>query len=272
MTDVSALYGLRLRTPRLELRLGSHEELVELGQLAESGIHPPEEMPFAIAWTDRIGEPDFVGLERRVPRAAPGRLVAGQVAAQPPRLGERRARRDAGAARGVVRGAAGRQHGLLARSRAPGARSRDRDAGGAPRARFPRSRRHACGVVLARGKRGVEARLREARLRRARRTHAEPARRARPRSRRRCWSARRGAARSRSRSRISTPASRSSASLARRGTSRPTSRTRRATRPVARRRVTRRTTPPACGSPRRRAPARRAPAGRARWSRHPRRA
>ncbi len=60
MTDVSALYGLRLRTPRLELRLGSHEELVELGRLAEQGVHPPEEMPFAIAWTDRIGEPDFV--------------------------------------------------------------------------------------------------------------------------------------------------------------------------------------------------------------------
>ena len=58
--DVSALYGLRLRTPRLELRLGSHEELVELGRLAERGVHPPEEMPFAVNWTDRSGEPDFV--------------------------------------------------------------------------------------------------------------------------------------------------------------------------------------------------------------------
>jgi RimJ/RimL family protein N-acetyltransferase len=58
--DVSPLYGLRLRTPRLELRLGSHEELVELGRLAERGVHPPEEMPFAIAWSDRIGEPGFV--------------------------------------------------------------------------------------------------------------------------------------------------------------------------------------------------------------------
>jgi RimJ/RimL family protein N-acetyltransferase len=60
VTDVPALYELRLRTPRLELRLGSHEELVELGRLAERGVHPPEEMPFAIAWTDRIGEPDFL--------------------------------------------------------------------------------------------------------------------------------------------------------------------------------------------------------------------
>ncbi|HEY1367924.1 MAG TPA: GNAT family protein [Gaiellaceae bacterium] len=60
MTDLSPLYGLRLRTPRLELRLGNREELVALGRLAEEGIHPPEEMPFAIAWSDRIGEPDFV--------------------------------------------------------------------------------------------------------------------------------------------------------------------------------------------------------------------
>jgi RimJ/RimL family protein N-acetyltransferase len=60
MTDVSPLYDLRVRTPRLELRLGSHDELVALAQLAEQGVHPPEEMPFAIAWTDGIGKPDFV--------------------------------------------------------------------------------------------------------------------------------------------------------------------------------------------------------------------
>lgn len=57
---VEALFGLRLTTARLELRLGSHEELVELGQLAERGIHPPDEMPFGVAWTDAIGEPGFV--------------------------------------------------------------------------------------------------------------------------------------------------------------------------------------------------------------------
>jgi RimJ/RimL family protein N-acetyltransferase len=60
VTDLTPLYDLRLRTPRLELRLGSHEELVELGRLAKQGVHPPEEMPFAIAWTDRIGKPGFV--------------------------------------------------------------------------------------------------------------------------------------------------------------------------------------------------------------------
>jgi RimJ/RimL family protein N-acetyltransferase len=58
--QTQALYDLRIRTPRLELRLGTHDELVELGQLAERGVHPPEEMPFAVAWTDRIGEPEFL--------------------------------------------------------------------------------------------------------------------------------------------------------------------------------------------------------------------
>jgi RimJ/RimL family protein N-acetyltransferase len=57
---IEPLYGLRLGTPRLELRLGSHDELVELERLAEKGIHPPEEMPFGIAWTDRIGEAGFL--------------------------------------------------------------------------------------------------------------------------------------------------------------------------------------------------------------------
>ena len=58
--NVKPLYGLRLRTPRLELRLGSRDELVELGQLAREGIHPPAEMPFEVPWTDRSEEPTFV--------------------------------------------------------------------------------------------------------------------------------------------------------------------------------------------------------------------
>ena len=58
--NVEPLYGLCLRTSRLELRLGSRGELVELGQLAQHGIHPPEEMPFEVPWTDRSGEPTFV--------------------------------------------------------------------------------------------------------------------------------------------------------------------------------------------------------------------
>lgn len=60
MIDVAPLYALRLRTPRLELRLGDREELENLARVAEAGIHPPGEMPFFVPWTDAIGEPGFV--------------------------------------------------------------------------------------------------------------------------------------------------------------------------------------------------------------------
>jgi RimJ/RimL family protein N-acetyltransferase len=58
--DVSSLLSLRLRTPRLLLRLPAGEELVELARVAERGIHPPEEMPFAVAWTDDLTVDGFV--------------------------------------------------------------------------------------------------------------------------------------------------------------------------------------------------------------------
>jgi RimJ/RimL family protein N-acetyltransferase len=58
--SVEPLYGLRLTTPRLELRLGTRPELEALARVAQAGVHPPEEMPFAVAWTDRSGEPGFV--------------------------------------------------------------------------------------------------------------------------------------------------------------------------------------------------------------------
>lgn len=50
--DLAPLFELRLRTPRLELRLPTRPELEELRELARAGVHPPEEMPFAVAWTD----------------------------------------------------------------------------------------------------------------------------------------------------------------------------------------------------------------------------
>ncbi|MER5365962.1 GNAT family protein [Streptomyces sp. NPDC002722] len=46
------LYGLRLRTPRLELRLPDLELLNDLASVAAGGVHAPEEMPFTIPWTD----------------------------------------------------------------------------------------------------------------------------------------------------------------------------------------------------------------------------
>jgi RimJ/RimL family protein N-acetyltransferase len=58
--NVEPLYQLRLMTPRLELRLGAHKELGEVHELARSGIHPPDEMPFENPWTDRSDDDDFV--------------------------------------------------------------------------------------------------------------------------------------------------------------------------------------------------------------------
>jgi RimJ/RimL family protein N-acetyltransferase len=59
MIEITPLFGLTLRTPRLELRLGTPADVDALGTLARRGIHPPDEMPFAVAWSDRIPEPTF---------------------------------------------------------------------------------------------------------------------------------------------------------------------------------------------------------------------
>lgn len=50
--DISPLFGLRLRTPRLELRLPTLPELERLREVALAGVHPPEFIPFTVAWTD----------------------------------------------------------------------------------------------------------------------------------------------------------------------------------------------------------------------------
>jgi RimJ/RimL family protein N-acetyltransferase len=52
------LYGLRITTPRLELRLPDDVDLIELFEAARAGIHPAGEMPFAVPWTDGIEEPE----------------------------------------------------------------------------------------------------------------------------------------------------------------------------------------------------------------------
>ncbi|MBE1537512.1 GNAT family N-acetyltransferase [Actinomadura algeriensis] len=46
------LFGLVLRTPRLELRLPDLPELDALGELAAEGVHDPKAMPFLVPWTD----------------------------------------------------------------------------------------------------------------------------------------------------------------------------------------------------------------------------
>ncbi|MER6360296.1 GNAT family N-acetyltransferase [Kitasatospora sp. NPDC001527] len=51
------LTGLRLTTPRLELRLPGPEELAALASLAAEGVHDPAVQPFTVAWTDVAPEP-----------------------------------------------------------------------------------------------------------------------------------------------------------------------------------------------------------------------
>ncbi|SDJ33542.1 Protein N-acetyltransferase, RimJ/RimL family [Actinokineospora alba] len=53
LVDHFPVLGLRLTTPRLELRLPSDAELSALGELAGAGIHDPDEMPFIVPWTTR---------------------------------------------------------------------------------------------------------------------------------------------------------------------------------------------------------------------------
>jgi RimJ/RimL family protein N-acetyltransferase len=52
LTTIWPLFGLVLRTPRLELRVPSLEQLAALAALAEEGVHDPAVMPFQVPWTD----------------------------------------------------------------------------------------------------------------------------------------------------------------------------------------------------------------------------
>jgi len=62
--NLEPLYGLRLRTPRLELRLPDERELVGLYEAAERGIHRPDVMPFGAAWTDSLERESFLEFHR----------------------------------------------------------------------------------------------------------------------------------------------------------------------------------------------------------------
>jgi RimJ/RimL family protein N-acetyltransferase len=67
--NLEPLYGLRLRTPRLELRVPTEKHLLELYEVAAGGIHPPEEMPFAVAWTDNLTQDAFLAYHRSLREA-----------------------------------------------------------------------------------------------------------------------------------------------------------------------------------------------------------
>jgi len=60
----SPLTRLRVRTPRLELRLGTDAELRALGRVAVAGIHDPEVMPFEFPWTDDVTEESVLAFHR----------------------------------------------------------------------------------------------------------------------------------------------------------------------------------------------------------------
>jgi RimJ/RimL family protein N-acetyltransferase len=51
LSDAWPLYGLRLGSERLVLRLPTDAELLTLMDIARGGIHPPEGMPFGVAWS-----------------------------------------------------------------------------------------------------------------------------------------------------------------------------------------------------------------------------
>ncbi len=50
------LFGLVLRSERLELRSPTDDDLPALLEVARAGVHDPATMPFAIPWTDLRGE------------------------------------------------------------------------------------------------------------------------------------------------------------------------------------------------------------------------
>jgi RimJ/RimL family protein N-acetyltransferase len=50
------IYGLRITTPRLELRIADDEDVAELFEAARAGIHPAGTMPFGVPWTDDIDD------------------------------------------------------------------------------------------------------------------------------------------------------------------------------------------------------------------------
>jgi RimJ/RimL family protein N-acetyltransferase len=58
VSDLWPLFGIRVRSRRLELRPPGDEEIAALATVARRGIHDPDVMPFPLGWTDRTGD-DF---------------------------------------------------------------------------------------------------------------------------------------------------------------------------------------------------------------------
>ena len=56
ITDHWPLFGLRLHTPRLELRVPDLADLAQLAEVAAAGVHDPGRQPFVVPWTDGTAE------------------------------------------------------------------------------------------------------------------------------------------------------------------------------------------------------------------------
>ena len=69
LTDLWPLFGLRIETPRLTLRLPTDDDLAQLATLAAGGVHQPGWVPFGVDWTSggspRV-EQDFLRYHWRV--------------------------------------------------------------------------------------------------------------------------------------------------------------------------------------------------------------
>ena len=56
LEDLWPLFSLRLRTGDVELRVPRDDEVAQLAGLTREPIHPPEQMPFFVPWTDEPEE------------------------------------------------------------------------------------------------------------------------------------------------------------------------------------------------------------------------
>jgi RimJ/RimL family protein N-acetyltransferase len=57
ISDYWPLFGLRVTTPRLELRYATQDDFAALVELADKGIHAPDHMPFSWPWT-QVPQPE----------------------------------------------------------------------------------------------------------------------------------------------------------------------------------------------------------------------
>jgi len=83
LTSAWPLFGLRIRSDRLVLRLPGDDDLEELMAVAQAGIHPPDVMPFGIAWST-VPSPAWERAARSLEAAAGAPATATRRSAREP--------------------------------------------------------------------------------------------------------------------------------------------------------------------------------------------